>query len=201
MIRPVRKVAQEHSEEPGAGKLHAGICAGGARQRASLPRGSEIRAERKERMRTAVVAAVAGFAVALNVAAQEKPKMNETSPAQVVEIQKQIELLKVHKGASPFLNIEEVGGEAIIQLSRGKPDWGMNIAYYPSKERPEKALAAVGMTIPKTWKESQFEAGTVVLYTVPEADLPKLPQFIHDLFVKFFKRPPTYKIACSIEDM
>jgi hypothetical protein len=35
---PRAEVAKEHSEEPGAGKLHAGICAGGARQRASLPR-------------------------------------------------------------------------------------------------------------------------------------------------------------------
>ncbi len=156
-------------------------------------------------MRTAVVAVVAGFAVALNVAAQEKPKMTEASPAQVAQIQKQIELLKAHKGASPVLTIQEVGGEAIIQLSRvafqGKTSWSLNIAYYPSKEKPTKALAAVGMTLPTTWQEEQFEAGTVAQYGVPDGDLGKLPQFIHDLFVKFFKRAATYKIDCSIENM
>ena len=156
-------------------------------------------------MRTAVVAAVAGLAIAFNVVAQDKQKMSETSPAQVAQIQKQIELLKAQKGASPVLTIQEVGGDAIIQLSRvafqGKTSWSLNIAYYPSKEKPAKALVAVGMTLPATWQEEQFEPGTVAQYGVPEADIAKLPQFIHDLFVKFFKRPATYKIDCSIENM
>jgi hypothetical protein len=37
-IEPDAEVAKVQSEEPGAGKLHAGICAGGARKRAFLPR-------------------------------------------------------------------------------------------------------------------------------------------------------------------
>lgn len=156
-------------------------------------------------MRIAVVAAVAVFAVAFNVAAQEKPKMTETIPVQVTQIQKQIEMLKMQKGSSPILTIQEVGGEAIIQLSRivfqGKTSWSLNIAYYPSKDKPAKALAEVGMPLPTTWQEEQFEANTVAQYGVPESDLTKLPQFIHDLFVKFFKRPSTYKIDCSIENM
>jgi hypothetical protein len=156
-------------------------------------------------MRKTVFAAVTGLAVILSASAQEKSKMNEASPAQVVEIQKQIELLKAQKGASPVLTIQEVGGEAIIQLSRvafqGKTSWSLNIAYYPSKEKPAKALAAVGMSLPTTWQEEQFEAGTVAQYGVPESDLAKLPQFINDLFVKFFKRAATYKIKSSIENM
>jgi len=39
---PGAEVANVQSEEPGAGKLHAGICAGGARQRAFLPRWQEM---------------------------------------------------------------------------------------------------------------------------------------------------------------
>ena len=151
-------------------------------------------------MRMAVVTAVAGFALAaLNLGAQEKPRTNGTNPAQVVEIQKQIEQLKVHKGASPYLNIQEVGGEAIIQLARCETNWSLNIAYYPSKETPVKALAAVGMTIPQTWQEEQFEAGTVAQYGLPQSDLAALPQFIHNLFVKFFRRPSSYRLEFSIE--
>jgi len=43
---PVRKHGScdgvSNSEEPGAEKLHAGICAGGTRQRVSLPRGRNV---------------------------------------------------------------------------------------------------------------------------------------------------------------
>ena len=38
LIRAVAEVAKVQSEEPGAGKLHAGICAGGAPKGAFLPR-------------------------------------------------------------------------------------------------------------------------------------------------------------------
>ena len=41
LIRTGAEVAKVQSEEPGAGKLHAGICAGGARKRAFLPRWQE----------------------------------------------------------------------------------------------------------------------------------------------------------------
>jgi len=154
-------------------------------------------------MKTSLVIVVV-VALALNIAAEEKPKMNETVPSQVIEIQKQIELLKAHKGKMPFLTIQEVGGDAIVQVSRavaqGKASWSLNIAYYPSKERPAKALAAVGISLPATWQEEQFEAGTVAQFGVPDTDSSKLPHFIHDLFGKFFKRPATYKIECSIED-
>jgi hypothetical protein len=139
-----------------------------------------------------------------DASAQDEPKIAETSPAQVIEIQKQIELLKVNKGASPFLTMQELGGEGLIQLARtaaqGKTEWSLNIAYYPSKEKPAKALAAVGMTLPKTWQEEVFAPEmSTVQYGVPESDLAKLPQFIHDLFVKFFKRPASYRLQFSIE--
>jgi hypothetical protein len=154
-------------------------------------------------MKTTVVAVFVGTAVVLNAAAQGSTGTAKPVPAQVAQIQKQIELLKVHTGASPFLNIQEKGGEAIIQLARvaapGNRKWSLNIAYYPSKEKPAKALAAVGMTLPVAWQEEQFEAGTFAQYAVPESDLPKLPQFIHDLFVKLFKRPASYQLDFSIE--
>jgi hypothetical protein len=144
------------------------------------------------------------LALAMNVSAEEKTKMNEVTPAQVVTIQKQIELLKAHKGKSAFVTIQEVGGDAIVQVARltdkGNTSWSLNIAYYPSKDKPAKALAAVGITVPPAWQEEQFEAETVAQYGVPESDLSKLPQFIHELFVKFFKRPATYKVECAIED-
>jgi hypothetical protein len=38
LIRTGAEVAKVQSEEPGAGKLHAGICAGGAPKGAFLPR-------------------------------------------------------------------------------------------------------------------------------------------------------------------
>jgi len=41
VIRPGAEVAKVQSEEPGAGKLHAGICAGGAPKGAFLPRCSQ----------------------------------------------------------------------------------------------------------------------------------------------------------------
>ncbi len=42
LIRAVAEVANVQSEEPGAGKPHAGICAGGAPKGASLPRWSNV---------------------------------------------------------------------------------------------------------------------------------------------------------------
>ena len=77
----------------------------------------------------------------------------------------------------------------------------MNIANYPSKDKPAKAFAAVGITLPPTWKEASFDAETGASISVPESDLPKLPQFIHELFTKFFKKPATYKLTCSIENL
>jgi hypothetical protein len=154
-------------------------------------------------MKLAIIALVVGMSVVLNAAVQGKTGVAQSSTAQIAQIQKQIELLKVHKGESPYLNIQEKGGDAIIQLARisspGKTSWSLNIAYYPSKEKPAKALSAVGMSLPLSWKEEQFEAETSVQYGVPASDLPKLPQFIHDLFVKFFKRPSNYQLEFSIE--
>ena len=152
-------------------------------------------------MKAWIAAGIFGMTVALSTFAQEKP--SATSPSQVAQIQKQIELLRVHSGASPYLNIQEVGGEAIIQLARattnGKTNWSLNIGYFPSKEKPVKALAAVGMTIPPTWQEMQYQAGTVAEYLIPQSDLAALPKFINDLFVKFFKRPVSYRLSFSIE--
>ena len=115
---------------------------------------SGVRAERKEEMKAVVLAGIMGFAMAVTVTAQEKPKMNEATASQVIEIQKQIDALKAHKGKMPFLTLSEVGGGATVQLARveapGKRTWSLNIAYYPSTENPAKALAAVGMTLPAT---------------------------------------------------
>ena len=46
-----------------------------------------------------------------------------------------------------------------------------------------------------------FAVEEAASFTVPEGDIAKLPQFIHDLFVKFFKRPVTYKIDCAVENL
>lgn len=151
-------------------------------------------------MRTVVIAALAGLAMVFNVSAQAKSEMKETTPSQVLQIRKQIELLKVHKGASPVLTIQVVGKEALVQLSRCVIDrqtsWSLNIPHDPSQEKLPKALAKVGITLPQTWKEE----GPVV-YDVPSQDLSQLPQFIHDLFVKLFKLQPTYMLNCDIEDV
>ena len=48
-------------------------------------------------MKTFLVAILA-MVFAVNIPAEEKSKMNETNPSQIVEIQKQIELLKANKG-------------------------------------------------------------------------------------------------------
>lgn len=132
--------------------------------------------------------------------------MSETNATQVVEIQKQIELLKAKRGASTVLDIEEVAQTVLIQLGRfttqGKTRWQVNIPTgYPFKESPEKALPAIGMKFPQTWKIESFEAGEMASFSVPETDLSTLPQFIHDLFIKLFKLPPTYTIKCGIYNL
>lgn len=165
--------------------------------------GSENRSERKESMKVAIIAVVAGMSLILNAAVQGKKEAPQSNMTKTAQIQKQIELLKINKGTSPYLNIQEKGGDAIIQLARivsaGKTSWSLNIAYYPSKEKPAKAFSAVGMSVPSSWKEEQFEAETSVQYGVPASDLVKLPQFIHDTYVKFYKRPATYQLEFSIE--
>lgn len=131
--------------------------------------------------------------------------MMETSPAQVSMLRQQIELMGMQTGVSSVLTIQEVGGRAIVQLSRadlgGGAMWSLNIGHYPSKDKPARALAAAGLNLPAAWREEVFKAGVFVQYGLPESDLAAVPQFIHDLFVKFFKRPPTYAMDCSIENL
>ena len=51
-----------------------------------------------------------GFALISCATAQDKTKKNEAGPAQVVQIQKQIELLKTKKGTSPILRHPDPSG-------------------------------------------------------------------------------------------
>ena len=157
-------------------------------------------------MKQAMVAIITGLALAWTTTAQEKAKPNETnSLGQVALIQKQIESFKARPGVDLILTIQETDGEASIQLARataeGKTGWNLNIAYYPSQDKPAKALDAVGIKLSPTWIEESFEAGKNVSFSVPENEISKLPLFVHDLFVKFFQRPATYKIECTIEDL
>lgn len=154
-------------------------------------------------MKTTLVSVVVGMAVVLSAVAQGKTGTAKPFPAQVAQIQEQIQLLKVHPGASSFLTIQEKGGEAIIQLARidalGKRDLSLNIAYYPSTEQPGKALAVAGVPIPTGWRLEQFEAKSFAIYRVPESDVGQLPQVINDIFIKFFKCPVSHQLVYAIE--
>jgi len=118
-------------------------------------------------------------------------------PMEAIKIQ--LAELQNTKG-NAWINIEEIGGDALIQISGGD-SLGLNITYYPSKEGPEKALGSVGITVPSTWQQVQFEPETVLLYEVPAREAESLPSFINDLFVKFFRSSPDYKVHCYIETM
>lgn len=154
-------------------------------------------------MRPSVVAVVASVLLVLRASAQVGPGKIGTGPSQAVQIQKQIELLKAHQGPSPFLTIQEKGGDAIVQVARigegAKAVLSLNIAFYPSQEPPAKALASAGMLLPATWKQEEFNPGVNAQVAVPKMDEPRLPAFIRDLFVKFFKRPATCELEFFIE--
>ena len=118
-------------------------------------------------------------------------------PMEAIKVQ--LAELQKTKGEA-WINIQEINGDVMVQISGGDP-LGLNIVHYPSQESPEKALGSVGIAVPSTWKQVQFEPGTVLLYNVPAVEAENLPAFINDLFIKFFKKPPDYKVECDIETL
>jgi hypothetical protein len=117
------------------------------------------------------------------------------SPARQMQ-EKLAQLLQMEGDA--FLSIQEVGGDMLAQVASGDP-LQVNIVQYPSQDDPGQALAAVGLTVPATWKQEQFDPGEAVAYAVPAQDAGKLPVFLHELFVKFLKKGPDAKLECYIE--
>jgi hypothetical protein len=98
-----------------------------------------------------------------------------------------------------FLSIQEVGGDMLAQVASGDLIQ-VNIVQYPSQDDPGQALAAVGLTVPATWKQEQFDPGEAVVYAVPARDAGEVPVFLHELFVKFLKKGPDAKLECYIEE-
>ncbi|MDA3926546.1 MAG: hypothetical protein PF904_17785 [Kiritimatiellae bacterium] len=113
-------------------------------------------------------------------------------------IMAQLIALKATKGVA-VLNVQEVDGEALVQISFRESWIGFNIAYYPTQEAPWEALGRVGIIIPACWQQKKFEPKRALMYHMPIQEAKTLPAFINDLFVKFFKRPPNYKLECHIE--
>lgn len=144
-------------------------------------------------IRTAAVILIA-MAVGVPVSHAEEP----AAPSQVVQMKAAIAKLQKAKGAA-FLGIHEKDGEGMVQVTGGKGMLRLNIAYYPSKKKPDKAFPEAGITIPGTWRRAEFVAETYVQYQVPASEAEDLPLFIHDIFLKFFKSKPEYKIQCFLE--
>ena len=124
-------------------------------------------------------------------------------PAQVLQIAKEMKSLLSSK-KNVFLTISEGTTDKIVQVAKmtvdGKTRLCLNIAYYPSQEKPEKALSAAGVKILDSWQEEMFDPGACVQYGIPIEDARYLSYTIHKIFVNFFKSPVDYKIACCIED-
>ena len=130
----------------------------------------------------------------ISLATADKP----SRPAQVAILKTHLETLQKQE-ADAFLTVSEKGGDASVQLTNGKKTVSLNIAYYPSKQKPAIALKSAGVTIPATWKQVGFDPGSFVAYEIPAGEIKDLPQFIHDIFIKFFKRKADYSINCTIE--
>jgi hypothetical protein len=118
-----------------------------------------------------------------------------TGPARLMQ-EKLAALLQMEGDA--FLSIQEVGGDMLAQVASGDP-LHVNIVQYPSQDDPGQALAAVGLTVPVTWKQEQFDPGEVVVYAVPARDAGQVPVFLHELFLRFLKKGPDAKLECYIE--
>ena len=99
--------------------------------------------ERKHMRKFKAVFASTALTLCIANAAETKP------PMQVTQIQKEIDSLQDAKGDA-FLTIQEKDGDGIVQLAGGKKTLSLNIAHYPSKQDPSKAMLAAGMEIPKT---------------------------------------------------
>jgi hypothetical protein len=120
------------------------------------------------------------------------------TPTQVTQIKEQIDKLQKQK-RNAFLTIERKGQDAIVQVAGGKKTVSLNITNFPSEDKPAKVFAKLGITIPKTWTQTGFEAMEFVGYDLPVADINKLPAFIHDLYLKLYKSKSDYALVCSIE--
>ena len=139
---------------------------------------------------------VAGFAVAFAVSAQGKSKTTEIDESQVLEIQKQFELLKSHRGE--VLDIREVDGKGWIQACMGNPGEKMDFmfAFYPTNEPPRKVFAAIDMKLPEGWEEGISEPETFWSFRIAENDATNnVPRIIHEYFTKFLKRSSQYKLT------
>jgi len=125
-------------------------------------------------------------------------------PPQVLQIAKEMKALLASK-KDAVITIEEKDTDKIVQVAKmtvdGKTRLSLNIAYYPSKDKPEKVLPAAGVNIRDSWKQEMFEPGTFVQYDMPIEDAKYLPYAIHKLFVNFFKSSTDYKIDCYTETM
>jgi hypothetical protein len=120
------------------------------------------------------------------------------APKQVTQIKEQIGKLQKQK-RDAFLTIERKGQEAIVQVAGGKKNASLNITNFPSEDEPAKVFAKLGITIPKTWTQTGFEAKEFVGYEVPIAEIDKLPAFIHNLYLKLYKSKADYALDYSIE--
>ena len=123
-------------------------------------------------------------------------------PPQVQQIAKEIQTLLASQKDS-FLTLTEKKTDRNIQVAvftaNGKRGLKLNIAYYPTNEKPDKALSSAGITLGKAWKLSNFEAGTFAEYEVPLEDSKYLAYAIHNVFRKFYKSTENYVLETAIE--
>ena len=67
----------------------------------------------------------------------------------------------------------------------------------PFLDSPEIALAKMGIPMPKEWKMTEWPLETTGEFSIPKADVDKLPAFIHAVFLKCFKWQPDYTATCA----
>lgn len=139
---------------------------------------------------------IAGILAIFSFGCGKQASTDGLPPAEAIRVQ--LEALQKRKGDA-FLTIQEVEGDAMVQIANGDKKLSLNIAYFPSKEDPATALKEAEIAVPATWVQTDFEAETYVQYDIPAEEAKDLPLFIDNLFKKFFKRPADYKIQCYIE--
>lgn len=148
-------------------------------------------------MREIVAVLIVASSIATAGAVEEKKH-----PPQVLRIAKELKaLLASEKDA--FLTLSEGDTDKTVQVAKvtvdGKTHLSLNIAHYPSEDKPEKALPAAGVKIRDSWQQEGFEPQVYVQYSVPREDAKYLSYSIHRIFLNFFNSTADYVLVAGVE--
>ena len=83
--------------------------------------------------------------------------------------------------------------------SGADPRLDLNIAAYPSPEAPDTLFPKLGLTIPETWQQRRWAPESFAVYSIPIEEADKLPEFVHEIFLKCFKCRKNYRASCTLD--